>query len=209
MTRTKLVVADDDGVIRDALSALLARDYDVVALAGDGRELIDAVIAHRPDVVVADVDMPGVSGIDALHELQSRKVPIKIVFLTMHDDPRLAADVLRAGAAGYVLKHSASIELHDAIQLALAGGRYVTARVSSAVVQALVDAPASPHTLTPRQVDVLRLLAEGKRMKEVGAELNLSTRTVENYKYELMDVLGLHSTAEIVRYALSHGLLRK
>ena len=209
MSKPRLVVADDDGVVRDALSALLARDYDVVALAVDGRQLVDAVIHNRPDVVVADVDMPDVSGIDALRELHAKRIPAKVVFLTMHNDPRLAAEVLDAGAAGFVLKHSASIELHDAIQEALKGRRYVTPRVSQDVLHSLVDAPAPQHNLTPRQLDVLRLLAEGKRMKEIGVDLNLSTRTVENYKYELMDVLGLHSTADIVRYALSHGLLRR
>ena len=208
MTKARLVVADDDGVVRDALSALLARDYQVVALAVDGRQLVDAVIHHRPDVVVADIDMPELSGVDALRELQTRKIPVKVVFLTMHNDPRLAAEVIKAGAAGFVLKHSASIELHDAIQQALNGGRYVTPRVSTDVIRSMVDAPAT-HTLTPRQLDVLRLLAEGKRMKEIGLELNLATRTVENYKYELMDALGLRSTADVVRYALSHGLLRR
>ncbi len=208
MTKARLVVADDDGVVRDALSALLARDYQVVALAVDGRQLVDAVIHHRPDVVVADIDMPELSGVDALRELQTRKIPVKVVFLTMHNDPRLAVEVIKAGAAGFVLKHSASIELHDAIQQALNGGRYVTPRVSTDVIRSMVDAPAT-HTLTPRQLDVLRLLAEGKRMKEIGLELNLATRTVENYKYELMDALGLRSTADVVRYALSHGLLRR
>jgi len=208
MTKARLVVADDDGVVRDALSALLARDYDVVALAVDGRQLVDSVIHHRPDVVVADVDMPEMSGVDALRELQTRKIPVKVVFLTMHNDPRLAAEVIKAGAAGFVLKHSASFELHEAIQQALNGGRYVTPRVSTDVIRSLVDSPPT-HTLTPRQLEVLRLLAEGKRMKEIGLELNLATRTVENYKYELMDALGLRSTADVVRYALSRGLLRR
>ena len=209
MTRTTLVVADDHGIVRDALGALLAKDYDVVATAADGHELVDAVLRHRPDVAIADIDMPGLSGVEALGVLRARQIPVKVVFLTMHDDPGLAADVLRAGGSGYVLKHSASVELHDAIQQALSGGRYLTPRVSSGVLDALIRNAAPHESLTHRQLDVLRLLVEGKRMKEIASELDLSTRTVESYKYEMMDILGLHSTAELVRYAMEHGLLKR
>jgi DNA-binding NarL/FixJ family response regulator len=206
-TRPRVVIADDHGIIRDALRSLLAKNYDVVALAADGRQLVDAVVAHRPDVVVADIDMPEVSGLTALRELQARSIPAKVVFLTMHDDVHVATEVLRAGGAGYVLKHSAATELHEAIQQALHGGRYLTPRLSSGVLDALVNTAPS-HDLTPRQLEVLRLLAAGKRMKEIATELNLSTRTVESHKYEIMDALGLHSNAELVRYALDQGLLR-
>jgi DNA-binding NarL/FixJ family response regulator len=209
MTKATLVLADDHGIVLDALRALLASDYRVLATAGDGRQLVDAVVQHRPDVVVADVDMPHLSGIDALRELQARQIAVKAVFLSMHDDPHLVADVLRAGGAAYVLKHSAPVELHTAIEQALKGGRYLTPRVSISVLDSLISInPPSPG-LTNRQRDVLRLLVEGKRMKEIASELNLSTRTVETYKYELMDSLGLHSTAELVRYALAHGILKR
>lgn len=207
MSRPSVVIADDHAIIRDALRSLLAKHYEVVALAADGRELVDAVVAHRPDVVVADFDMPEVNGLEALRELQARAIPVKVVFLTMHDDVHVAAEVLRAGGAGYVLKHSASTELRDAIQLALEGGRYLTPRMSSGVLDLLVSTPAAPQ-LTPRQIEVLRLIADGKRMKEIASELNLSTRTVESHKYEIMEALGLHSTAELVKYAMAHGLLR-
>jgi DNA-binding NarL/FixJ family response regulator len=209
VTRPTLVVADDHGIVRDALGSLLAKDYDVVATATNGHELVDAVLHHRPDVVIADIDMPGLSGVEALAQLRARQIAVKVVFLTMHDDPGLAADVLRAGGSGYVLKHSASVELHDAIEQALSGGRYLTPRVSSGVVDALVRNAVPEPSLTHRQLEVLRLLVEGKRMKEIARELDLSTRTVENYKYEMMDTLGLHSTAELVRYALDHGLLKR
>ena len=208
MTRPTLVVADDHAIVRDALGALLAKDYDVVATASNGHELVDAVLRHHPDLVIADIDMPGLGGVEALALLRARQIAVKVVFLTMHDDPGLAADVLRAGGSGYVLKHSAFLELHDAIGQALSGGRYLTPRVSSGVDDVLIRPAAPQANLTHRQLEVLRRLAEGKRMKEIASDLDLSTRTVEGYKYELMGTLGLHSTAELVRYALAHGLLK-
>lgn len=208
MDRTRLLLADDHGIVVDALGTLLERDYDVVGRARNGLELVDAAKRLRPDVIVADVEMPGLSGVEALRRLTAvEKVNVKVVFLTMHDEPDLAAEAFRAGGAGYVLKQSATEELHTAIQEVLQGRVYLTSRIAKGVLTELA-APqgGAAVTLTPRQQDVLRLIAEGRRMKEIATILDLSTRTVESYKYEMMQALGVGSTAELVRYAIKRGL---
>ena len=209
MRRTRLLLADDHGIVVDALGTLLERDYDVVGRARNGLELVDAAKRLQPDVIVADVEMPGLSGVEALRRLTAvEKVDVKVVFLTMHDEPDLAAEAFRAGGVGYVLKQSATEELHTAIQEVLQGRVYLTSRIAKGVLTELA-APRGvpPITLTPRQQDVLRLIAEGRRMKEIATILDLSTRTVESYKYEMMQALGVGSTAELVRYAIKHGLV--
>jgi DNA-binding NarL/FixJ family response regulator len=209
MRRIRLLLADDHGIVAEALGNMLERDYQVVGTAHDGLELVDMVKRLRPEVIVADIDMPRLTGLDALRRLKDAdKIDAKVIFLTMHGDPELAAEAFRAGGAGYVLKDSAASELHVAIQEVLQGRAYVTSRVAKGVLTALAthsgDAAAQ---LTTRQKDVLRLIAEGRRMKEIGAVLDLSTRTVESYKYEMMQTLGVGSTAELVRFAIRHGLV--
>ena len=209
MRRIRLLLADDHGIVVDALGHMLERDYEVVGTARDGLELVDAVRRLRPEIVVADIDMPGVTGLDALRRLrEDEKIEVKVIFLTMHGDPGLAAEAFRAGGAGYVLKDSATAELHVAIQEVLQGRVYLTSRVAKGVLTALATHSYDDAAqLTARQKDVLRLIAEGRRMKEIGAALDLSTRTVESYKYEMMQTLGLGSTAELVRFAIKHGLV--
>jgi DNA-binding NarL/FixJ family response regulator len=209
MRRTRLVLADDHGIVVEALGSLLRRDYDVVGTARDGRELVETVRRLRPDVVVADIDMPGVTGLDAVRRLREvEKIDTKVIFLTMHGDPELAAEAFRAGGAGYVLKDAAAEELHTAIQEVLQGRAHVPSRVAKGVLSALATHSSdAAGRLTPRQRDVLRLIAEGHRMKEIAAALDLSTRTVESYKYEMMQALGVGSTAELVRFAIKHGLV--
>jgi DNA-binding NarL/FixJ family response regulator len=209
MRRIRLLLADDHDIVAEALGNMLERDYQVVGTAHDGLELVDMVKRLRPEVIVADIDMPRLTGLDALRRLKDAdKIDAKVIFLTMHGDPELAAEAFRAGGAGYVLKDSAASELHVAIQEVLQGRAYVTSRVAKGVLTALAmhsgDAAAQ---LTTRQKDVLRLIAEGRRMKEIGAVLDLSTRTVESYKYEMMQTLGVGSTAELVRFAIRHGLV--
>src|SRR5262249_51568737 len=161
-------------------------------------ELVDAARALRPDVIVTDLAMPVLSGLDALRRLQAEGVDCKVVFLTMHAEAHLAGEALRAGAAGYVLKHSAGEELIRAIRDVLQGLVYVTPRVATEVMATLAGRPAQPAVeLTPRQRDVLRLIAEGRTMKEVAAALRLSRRTVETHKYEMMHALGMRTTAEL------------
>ncbi len=208
LRRNTVLVADDHPILRDGLTSLLkGSDFDVVAAVGDGDTLIDAARRLRPDVIVTDFAMPGLSGLEALVRLKADQIESRVIMLTMHNDAELATRAIRAGASGFLLKESAGEELLAAIRQALQGRVYLTPTVTKGVMELMAGTPAvsEPH-LTPRQLDVLRLIVKGQRMKEIAANLSLSTRTVETHKYEMMEALGLHSTAELVRYALDHHL---
>jgi DNA-binding NarL/FixJ family response regulator len=185
------------------------KDYfDLVGIVGNGNELIESARKFRPDVIVADIAMPVLSGMEALRRLKATRSEAKVIFLTMHADAQLATEAFRAGASGYVLKQSAGEELIAAIQEVLQGRTYLTPLMTKDVIATLTKpAPQPAVKLTPRQRDVLRLIAEGRRMKEIAATLELSTRTVETHKYEMMRALGVESTAELVRYAMQIGLV--
>ena len=208
MHHVRVLLADDHTIVAQGLASLLQDDFDLVGTVGDGQALLDAALRLRPDVIVADMAMPVMDGLEALHRLKASHINAKVIFLTMHADAQLATAALRAGASGYVLKHAAGEELITAIQEALQGRTYLTPRIANDVITGLM-APEKQAavTLTPRQREVLRLIAEGWRMKEIAATLQLSTRTVETHKYDMMRVLGVQSTAELVRYALHHGLV--
>ena len=206
MRRPTVLIADDHPIVMEGLASLL-KDFDVVDAVSDGQMLLDAAKRLRPDVIVTDISMPSLSGLDVLSQLQAARIASKVVVLTMHSDPELATRAIRAGASAFLLKHSAGEELLTAIHEALQGHVYITPSVTRDVMTRLAAAAASPEPqLTPRQRDVLRLIVKGHRMKEIAAALQLSTRTVETHKYEMMQVLGLHSTAELVRYALQHRI---
>jgi len=207
MRRTSVLIADDHAIVRDGLVSLLKETFDVVGAVGDGRALVEAAGRLRPDVIVTDVSMPGLSGLEVLAALRAGRVASKVVVLTMHHDAALAAQALREGAAGFLLKQSAGEELIAAIEQVLRGYVYLTPPLVKQVMEQIADPAGAPVQLTPRQREVLRLIVEGRRMKEIAAALQLSTRTVESHKYEMMDVLGVHSTAELVRYALQHRLV--
>ena len=208
MRRNTVLLADDHPILRDGLISLLEEsDFEVVAAVGDGDMLIDAARRLRPDVIVTDFAMPGLSGLDALLRLKAEQIESRVIMLTMHNDAELATRAIRAGASGFLLKESAGEELLAAIRQALQGRVYLTPTVTKGVMERMAGAPVvSEPQLTPRQRDVLRLIVKGQRMKEIAANLGLSTRTVETHKYEMMEALGLHSTAELVRYALDHRL---
>jgi len=205
-----VLLADDHAILREGLARLLtAHGYTVVGSVGDGEALLEKARELRPDVIVTDISMPaGPSGLDVVARLKSEKITSKVVVLTMHNDPALAMRATRDGASGYLLKDSAGEELVTAIQQALLGRVYLTAALTRGVMDRLSTAPgdATPE-LTDRQRDVLRLIVEGRRMKEIAAALDLSTRTVETHKYEMMRVLGVGSTAELVRYAIERRLV--
>jgi len=206
---TTVLVADDHTIVKEGIVSLLtAHDFDVVGAVGDGQQLLDAARELKPDVIVTDLTMPGMSGLDVLMVLKAERSASRVVVLTMHNDGEKAAEALRAGASGFLLKESAGEELVSAIHQALQGRVYLTPAVTRAVMERMA-APVGPPApvLTPRQREVLRLIANGHRMKEVAAALQLSTRTVETHKYEMMQVLGVHSTAELVRYAIEHRLV--
>ena len=208
--RTRVLLADDHAMVAEGLATLLKEHFDLVGTVGDGSELIDATRKLRPDVIVADIAMPKLSGLEALRRLKTARSEAKVVFLTMHADAQLATEAFRTGASGYVLKQSAGEELIAAIQEVLQGRTYLTPLMTKDVIATLTDSTPRPAVkLTPRQREVLRLIAEGRRMKEIAAILELSTRTVETHKYEMMRALGVESTAELVRYAMQIGLVER
>jgi len=208
MRHARVLLADDHTMVAQGLASLLREEFDLVGTVGDGQALIDAAQRLQPDVIVADMTMPVMDGLEALHRLKAQRSPAKVIFLTMHADAQLATEALRAGASGYVLKHAAGEELLSAMQEVLQGRTYLTPLLAQDVLSSLM-APEKQAavTLTPRQREVLRLIAEGWRLKEIAAALQLSPRTVETHKYAMMRALGVQSTAELVRYAIHLGLV--
>jgi DNA-binding NarL/FixJ family response regulator len=208
--RARVLLADDHAIVAEGLSTILKSRFDLVGTVGNGSALIDATRKLRPDVIVADIDMPVLSGLEALRRLKAARSDAKVIFLTMHADAQLATEAFRAGASGYVLKQSAGEELIAAIQEVLQGKTYLTPLITKDVITTLTEStPPSGVELTPRKREVLQLIAAGRRMKEIGAILELSTRTVESHKYEMMRALGVESTAELVRYAIQIGLVAR
>jgi DNA-binding NarL/FixJ family response regulator len=211
MSRRRLVLADDHRIVAEGLHGLLAPFYDVVAVVGDGYALLDAAARLKPDVVVADVTMPGLGGIEATARLAREHPDIRVVILTMHRHEAYARRALEAGALGYVLKVAAPDELVSAIEAALAGRVYVSAALSgtepASTRRSGRSADGPTDWLTPRQREVLKLLAEGRTAKETGAILGISPRTVESHKYDIMRALGLERTAELFQLAVRSGLV--
>jgi DNA-binding NarL/FixJ family response regulator len=210
VNQTRILLADDHALIRAAFASLLQTSFDVVGTVADGRSLLDEAARLRPDVIVADISMPRLNGLDALQQLQSRLPATKWVFVTVNEDPDLAAEAFRLGASGYLLKHSAADELFAAIRTALHGGRHLTPLIGQGVPLSSFLASSHPAQaeLTVRQREVLQLLAEGRVMKEVAEILGVSTRTVAFHKYEVMRRLHVKSTAELVQQAIRLGLIR-
>lgn len=206
--RPTVLLADDHPVFTDGLASLLKGDFDVVASVRDGAQMIESARRLRPDVVVADISMPQISGLEALRQLKRHGIESRVIILTMLADRRLAADALREGASGFLLKESSGEEVVNAIREVLAGRIYLSPAVTREVL-AMMSAPADATTvrLTVRQREILRLIVEGRRIKEIAAALDLAPRTAETLKYELMRTLNVHSTAELVRYALERRLV--
>jgi len=209
--RPRVLLADDHLLVAEALKSLLTPEFELIGVVEDGRALVEAAARLRPDVIVADVTMPQLNGIDALIQLRQGGDQVPVVFLTMHRDVTFARRALEAGASGFVLKHSAPAELVTAIRAALSGKTYLTPQLAGEVLEAMKQAPdraADPiASVTPRQREVLQLLAEGRSAKEIASSLAISARTVEFHKYQLMETLGLHSNAELIHFAIKHGLV--
>jgi DNA-binding NarL/FixJ family response regulator len=206
--RPKVLLADDHAIIAEGLARLIEDVADLVGRVNDGVRLVEATRRLRPDIVVADITMPGMSGIDAMRQLKAEGSEARFIFLTIHSEARLAAEAMRSGASAYLLKQSAGDELFDAIEAVAQGRTYLTPLITGDVLRNLTaSADTVERELTPRQRDVLRLLAQGKRMKEIAAELDLSVRTVENHKAHLLDVLSLTSTADLVRFAIKQRIV--
>ena len=206
--RPTVLLADDHTIVTDGLSRILREaGFEVVGAVRNGQRLIDAVTRLRPDVIITDVSMPGLTGLDVLARLKTERLDSKVIVLTMHHDADLATDAIRGGASGYLLKESAGDELLTAVRHALDGKVYITPAITKDVMERMTgSSKAKEPQLTPRQRDILRLIVKGQRMKEIAANLGLSTRTVEGHKYEMMETLGVTSTAELVRFALDRRI---
>jgi DNA-binding NarL/FixJ family response regulator len=211
MPKTRLLLADDHAIVARGLEALLKDTFSLVGVVHDGRSLLEAVETLKPDVILTDISMPLLNGLDAIRQIRERQPNAKVIVLTMHRETELAVDALRAGASGYILKISPPEELITAIQQVAQGRAYVTTLLAKDLITLLLEAGRSPQSetspLTPRQREVLQLVAEGKTMKEVAAILNISPRTAESHKYEIMQTLGLQTTAELVQYAIRLKLI--
>lgn len=209
--RPRVLLADDHLLVAEALRSLLEPDFDLVGVVADGRALVEEAARLRPDVIVADITMPHLNGIDALVSLRQAGHEVPVVFLTMHRDVTFARRALDAGASGFVLKHSAPAELVSALRAALEGRTYLTPQLAGEVLGAMRDGPqkgADPvAALTPRQREVLQLLTEGRSAKEIASTLSISARTVEFHKYQMMETLGIHTNAELIHFAIKHGLV--
>jgi len=209
MKGTRVLLADDHTLLLGAFEKLLSDECDVVGQVSDGRALVAAAEQLKPDVIVLDISMPLLNGVEAARQIKQKLKTVKLVFLTMNEDADLAAEAFRAGASAYLLKRSATSELPLAIREVMQGRSYVTPLVTEGLVESLLQPePRRPaHELTPRQREVLQLLAEGRSMKEVASVLNLTPRTVAFHKYRMMDELKVKSTAELVQYAVKNHIV--
>ena len=210
MRRTTILLADDHTMIRDGLRKLLEPEYEVVGCVGDGRALVKSVQDLKPDLVLVDVGMPLLNGLDAGREVKKLAPRVKLIFLTMNPDPEVASEALRIGASGYLLKNSPGEELLQAVHNAVRGTSFVTPQISHAIEQRFIHAPKSlynPRQLSDRQREVLQMLAEGRSMKEIAYVLEISHRTVRFHKYRIMEELGITTNAELVQYAIKHAII--
>ena len=205
----RIVLADDHPVVREGVRSLLAAaGFDVVGQTSEGRETVEQVRQLSPDVAVVDVGMPGLNGVDATREILAGSPQTRVVVLTVHAEEVYVVDALQAGARGYVLKSQVGEDLVRAIQEVLRGALYLSPGVSSGLVDAFLNGgPLPPEPLTPRERDVLRLIAEGLSTKQVAAALGVSTKTAETHRARLMTKLGIHHTVGLVRYAIRRGLI--
>jgi DNA-binding NarL/FixJ family response regulator len=211
MNRARVLLADDHRMVAEGLKRLLTPEFDLLGVVEDGFALVEAAKKLRPDVIVADISMPLLNGLDAMAQLKKDNPRVKIVFLTMHQETSYARRALDAGASGFVLKHSAPEELVTAVRSALAGKTYLTPSLTGGVLHAMKSDPKATKDplamLTPRQKAVLQLFAEGRSAKEISGLLSISARTVEFHKYQMMETLGLRNNTDLTHFAIKHGIV--
>jgi DNA-binding NarL/FixJ family response regulator len=209
MSRPRVLIADDHALLLGALEKLLAGECEIVGQVADGRALLDAAEKLRPDVIVLDISMPLLNGLEAGRQIKQRMRSVKLVFMTMNEDADIAAAAFKAGASAYLLKRSAASELSAAVREVMQGRTYITPLIAEGLVGSLlhVDEHKAGQELTSRQREVLQLLAEGRSMKEVANILNLTPRTVAFHKYRMMEQLKVKSTAELIQYAVKHHIV--
>jgi DNA-binding NarL/FixJ family response regulator len=211
MKKPTVLLADDHVVFVEGLRKILEPEFEVLGVVQDGRMMVTEVLRLKPDVILADISMPLLNGIDAARQIRKAEPRAKIIFLTMHSDPIYAAEALEAGASGYLVKQSAAGEVLNAVRLVLKAKVYVTPLVSKGRLKSLRDSSRrgkpKVFSLTPRQREVLQLVAQGRSAKEIAAILNVSYRTVEFHKHRIMEALGVHTTVELARFAIEHRVL--
>jgi len=210
MKRTTILLADDHTMFSAALQKLLEPEYEVIGHVEDGRSLVKAALDLKPDLVLVDVGMPLLNGLDAGRELKRLVPRTRIIFLTMNPDPMVANEALRLGASGYLLKNSEAEELLLAVYNAIRGLTYVTPQIRQAMEEIFIRDPrwlSQPRELSDRQREVLQMLAEGRSMKEIAYTLNISHRTVRYHKYRIMEELGIKTNSELVQYAIKHAII--
>jgi DNA-binding NarL/FixJ family response regulator len=211
VSRVRVLLADDHRIVAEGLKSLLIAEFDLIGVVEDGRAMVAAAKALKPDVIVADITMPHLNGIEALEELKKFDPIVRVIFLTMHRDVAYARHAFEAGAVGFVLKHSAPEELVLAVRAAAHGHTFITPSLAGGVLQALRQGPPegqdSVPALTLRQREILRLLADGLTAKEIGLELRISARTVEDHKYRMVELLGVRGSAELIHFAIRHGIV--
>ena len=211
MTKPRVLLADDHTLVVEGLQKLLDGQCELVGTVQDGRALLEAVARLQPDLVILDISMPRLNGIDAARKLKKHMPAVKLIFVTMHADSAYVNEAFKAGASGYLLKRSASRELIEAIQSVMAGNFYVTPLITKNVIQSLLTTRSRPglglDDLTARQREILQLVAEGFSAKEIAGQVGISSRTVEFHKAKIMEMLSLHTTADLVKYAVAHGLV--
>jgi RNA polymerase sigma factor (sigma-70 family) len=211
MKRTTVLLADDHAIVVEGLRRVLEPDFEVLGVVADGLALVKAAENLRPDIIVVDVSMPLLNGIEAARQIRATNQQTKIVFLSMHPDVVYVSEALQAGGSAYVLKSSAGIEIVIAIREALQGGTFVTPAIDQATLEAQIRrdqrSPDVLHSLSARQREVLQMAAEGRSTKEIAEVLQISPRTVEFHRYRAMEKLGLHTIAELVQYAIKHHIV--
>ncbi|TKB70557.1 MAG: response regulator transcription factor [Nitrospira sp.] len=213
MNRPRILMADDHAIVLAGLRKLVEAEGEVVGMVEDGRALVEAAQQLRPDIVLLDISMPLLNGLDAARQISKLVPESKLIFLTMHATPTYATEAFKAGASGYLIKRSAAVELKQAIQAVMRGQHYMTPLITKDVLAATLQSPDGQFnkplvtSLTQRQREVLQLVAEGKGTKAIASILNISVKTVEFHKFRIMSELDLHSTAELVKYAIAEGLV--
>lgn len=211
MNRPRVLLAEDHLIVAEGLRSLIEPEFEIVGIVGDGRSLVDAAARLQPDVIVTDISMPQLNGFEAIKQIKASNKDVRLIFLTMHADVAYARIALEAGALGYILKHSAPSELSLAIRCALKRKVYITPILAGEIIEGRHKPSKIRNTnsghLTRRQYEVLQLLAEGHSSKEVASILNISSRTVEYHKYQIMKDTGMKTSAELVRYAVKHGIV--
>jgi DNA-binding NarL/FixJ family response regulator len=210
MKHPRVLVADDHQMLADALRGIIEPRCEVVGTVGDGRALLEAAQRLQPDIVVLDIAMPHLNGFDAGRKLKHTLLNVKLIFMTMHEDPYLVGEAFRAGASAFLLKNAAASELTDAIEQVLKGGSYITPSAKEGLNKISLRDPKNRERVpepTLRQREVIQLLAEGRSMKEVASELKITPRTVAEHKYAVMELLNLTTNADLVLYAIEHGII--